>query len=399
MKEYVRMYVDRLSPYVFYWRPLYFMMAVFESVIGALSRGRPVTAFPAIDSGSGHMIYRLSYYFPESRVEYMGVDPKSVSRPDFLAPDIQVSSRLVQVTWLKVFFALISLSPVLVWDSRSLMARLVLWFPNAINCCNYTNDKEGWNYFRLMARLYGVRKHHYDFRTQTFKGKALAMGTGPSIDMMQDRACDQYDVIICNTIVKNLEFCRQLDPRFVVFADAVYHYGPSIYAHAFREALRVFLGEFPRCVVLIPELFSRHLAMLIPEYADRIYSIPFASDRTWSLDYREKYVVHRIDNILNQILAPLAATIAKDISFVGFDGRKSTDKGFWSHSAKNNFVDLLESQKDAHPSFFYKKNLGLYAVRQAQNTETIFQLLEAKGKTVRSLNESSNDAMNKRYVP
>lgn len=397
MKEHIRMYVDKLSPYVFYWRPLYFILAIVESVMSVFSRGRAVTAFPAVDAENGHMIYRLSYYFGEDRVQYMGIDAARAVRPAYLAPNIEVSPRLVRVSPLAVLWALLTLAPVVVWDARSLMAKLVLLFPSAVNCCIFTNDKEGWNYFRMIARLHGVRAHHYDFAGQKFKGQALAMGTGPSIDMMQDRPCGQYDVIICNTIVKNLDLCRHLQPRFVVFADAVYHYGPSIYAHAFREALRTFLTEFPGCVALIPELFSRLIAAQMPEHADRIYSIPFASDRTWSLDYSRKYVVHRIDNILNQILTPLAATIARDVSFVGFDGRKATDKGFWSHSAKNNFLDLLDSQKEAHPSFFYRKNLGMYAIRQAQNTETIFQMLEGSGFSIRSLNESSNEAMNKRY--
>lgn len=397
MKEYIRLYVDKLSPFVFNWRPLYFVLDLFDSLMRLVWAGRGVTMYPPLSTNDGHMLFRASFYFRNHPVHFLGIRPAE-ERPVYFGNDYALSPAVQGgASCLRLLGALLTLAPVIVWDARGLLAKLILLFPNAVNCCVHTNDKEGWNYFRVLARL-GVRApHHYDFRLERPRRKALVLGTGPSIDLLEDMPCSDYDVIICNTIVKNLELCRKIRPRFVVFADAVYHFGPSVYAAAFREALWKFLDEIPECSVLIPELFRGHFIGHAPRFADRIYSIPFAKDRSLSLDYAGKYCVHRIDNVLNQMLAPLAATVSDDISFIGFDGRKASDKGFWAHSAKNNFVDLLDYQKEAHPSFFYKKNLGIYAVRQANNTEWIFSLLEAGGKKVCSLNASSNEAMQKRY--
>jgi len=398
MNERLRLLIEKASPYLLYWRPLYILLSGFTFFRTLLSRGRPALLYPAIESSADyHAAFRASFYFPDNSIEILGRIPAQEDRPDYFGHDVKISSRINIISHADFFLRLLAGRPVLVWHKRNWLTRLVALMPNSTDACFQTKNNEGWNYFKHFNLLNAPRQQHFDFSSFRGKGKSLVVGTGPSADEAATMDCSTYDVIICNTIVKNLPFCDHLKPVFLVFADAVYHFGPSIYANAFRDALRIFLQAQPQCHVLIPESFYSRFIRDFEEFSSRIFSIAMADDRRINVDFRIHNKTHRIDNILNFLLAPLAATISNEIAFIGFDGRKATDKGFWSHSASNNFNELLPYQQLAHPSFFYHKDLELYAQRQAINTETIFRAIESAGKTVYSLNSSTNSAMNDRY--
>ena len=45
--------------------------------------------------------------------------------------------------------------------------------------------------------------------------------------------------MICNSIVKNHEFLKKSKPKYLCFADPIFHPGPSKYAEQFRKDVKV----------------------------------------------------------------------------------------------------------------------------------------------------------------
>lgn len=401
-KSKIKQIAEVLSPYLGGWAFVYFFKNLYENwfLKKIYAPHRSMVLYPPLKATDTHMLYRVSFYFRDDKIAWSANKAEkdlllSAPRPEYFGSQANVSEKLEFKGLLALWLDILTLRPVLLWDATG-YKKLLTFLPNVINVDIQKNNNEGWGYFIAYSLRYSVSPHLFDFN-KVSKKTSIVLGTGPSLDQVEGYKLEDLHVIICNTIVKNKELVAKAKPAFLVFADAVYHFGPSIYAQAFREALAEFLVEDKNCNILIPHVFYARFIQDFMAHRDRIYSIPPANHRFLVLDYCQENVVHRYENILNQMLIPLAATISDELLFVGFDGRGKNDKGFWAHSHKNNFIDLLPFQNHAHPSFFYKKDLINYAEYQAQMTETMFSTLEKNGKKVYCLNPSHNVAMQARY--
>ena len=113
---------------------------------------------------------------------------------------------------------------------------------------------------------------------------------------------------------------------------------------------------------------------------------------------KNKFEIKGLHNILNQLLLPLGSSLSNEIYLLGFDGRKQTDKHFWKSLGSVNYEDLKKFHQQAHPGFFKGINYEEYANTQSELAESIMKLGEKMGKKYYCLNESSNKALQKRYV-
>ena len=402
LSTFLKKFALRVGKNLQLWRYLLSFRKFYQqNILGIILRkNKEIILFPSVSLTDSHMLYRLSFYFPNDEVVWADQGNvgrlDSLKRPEYFDSQVELSSKLKKESYLSLIVKILSLKPTFIWDVSG-FKRLWLIFPNVINVDPKLNPFEGGQYFLIHSLRYQTPVNVFNF-SKMDKKKAIVLGSGPSIDLIDNIETDGYYVIICNTIVKNLELLARIKPSFLVFADPIYHYGPSVYATAFRRALISFLTNDQDCVVLIPHLFLSWMNDSYPEYAHRFYSIPPSMHFNFVLDYKKEYTEHRYVNVLNQMLIPLAATLSDEIYFLGFDGRSKNDKGFWAHSNKNNFVELLPFQNLSHPSFFYKKDLAQHAVEHAELTETLFLELERNGKKVVSLSSSNNSAMQSRYI-
>jgi hypothetical protein len=345
----------------------------------------------------------MAYYYGErldvfysAHADYSKMNLESACPSYFSAECAHSINRLKQVSRLKLIVGLILFRPTLIWKT-SPFTKILTILPWVCNVDLLKNPNEGWRFIEFYNKLHGSQTRPYEF-SNIKHNKVLVLGTGPSLDHAENIDVQDAAVIICNTMIKNKELMARVQPKFLVFADAIYHFGPSRYAAAFRDAFREFVGDHPACVVLLPEVFYGFFVdKLGSEFARNVYSIPEAGHRNIVVNLANDAVLHRFENILNKMLIPISCTLGKSVSFLGFDGRAKSDKGFWAHSSKNNFIELLPVQEQAHPSFFRKKSYTAYAEHQEQVTEMLLEAAEKAGVEVVCLAESNNSAMAKRY--
>jgi hypothetical protein len=116
---------------------------------------------------------------------------------------------------------------------------------------------------------------------------------------------------------------------------------------------------------------------------------------------KKNYRLPNQGNVLNLLAIPTALFISQDIEFLGFDGRKTSDKGFWRNVEILNFKELLEDLRHEFPQFFQhylpKGNENHYQGNLEKNLEKTLAKYEKKGVKFKSLNASSMSPMNKRF--
>lgn len=226
--------------------------------------------------------------------------------------------------------------------------------------------------------------------------KVYVFGTGPSIEIAFDFDFSDGYRIVCNTMIKNKELMNHIQPHFLVAADAIYHFGISKYASRFRKDLELFLNTH-RCIFIAPEHYYANFIFHHSNLETLTVPVPYTADEI-NLSMKDKFKVKSLHNVLNQLLLPLASSLCDNIYLLGFDGRKQTDKHFWKSTDSVNYEGLKKYHQAAHPGFFKGIDYEEYAVMQSEIAELIISLGEKVGKKYYSLNESTNKALQKRYI-
>ncbi|MBI2566707.1 MAG: hypothetical protein HYV63_06715 [Candidatus Schekmanbacteria bacterium] len=100
---------------------------------------------------------------------------------------------------------------------------------------------------------------------------------------------------------------------------------------------------------------------------------------------------------------PLAANFAREIYFLGYDGRASGDTGFWRSDNEYNYVEELERLRAAYPAFFSyylesssDKNSYVKKVH-GQALDNNMERAERNGYVLYSLASSHTNTFQKRY--
>jgi hypothetical protein len=378
------------------------LIRLLRRIVHRICKNKDFVLYPAINKKDDldHLLYKLSFMFPNRKIYYSGLEKSSALKPDYLG-DIKLSATIYNVCPIKVLFFILTFRIVLIWNCKTVLLKKLTWLPHVFNIDYKSNRVEGWRYFNaynLSVRDKMPPENLFNFENAPKKDKCYAFGTGESLDMAYNYDFSDGYKIACNTMIKNIELMNHIKPDFLVFADAIYHFGPSVYAFAFRKALYEFVSRFPSCFILIPELLYYHFLDNNPGLKKRVYLIPLCKHREVNNDLKKEYCCHQFDNILNLLILPLASTLADNIYFLGFDGKSKDSKRFWNYSTENNFVDLLPLQEFAHPGFFIGRDYESDTEKFVEKTEMIMQHGENMGKSYYSLNTSNNKSMQKRFI-
>ena len=183
--------------------------------------------------------------------------------------------------------------------------------------------------------------------------------------------------IICNSIVKDNELLDRIRPDILVFADPVFHFGPSKYAEEFRQHVRIALRRFPKCYCIVPEMFAAFLEGHLGEFSSRIIGMPLARGSS-NFAIPDRMHVKVTDNIMTLLMLPLAAALSRKVVIIGADGREKSEKYYWKHNSKVQFSDLMSTAFETHPSFLRDRVLGDYYVSHCGMVARILEKAESE---------------------
>jgi hypothetical protein len=233
---------------------------------------------------------------------------------------------------------------------------------------------------------------------------SYVFGTGASLERAGARNWSDGYRIVCNTIVRDAALWHHIKPHIIVAGDAIYHFGHTAFAHAFRRDLEARMYESDTLFVY-PAIFDPVVrAQLAPEIHARCIPMPLGGGKRVHSDLTETFELPAFGNVLLLLLLPLACTLSRTVCLWGFDGRAPTDKYFWTNSSQHTYGEHFNTLLEAHPAFFDhyvpKSDPNKY-VRTVHGDvlETGLQAAEAEGWEFRMLHESWTGALAKRLKP
>ncbi len=223
------------------------------------------------------------------------------------------------------------------------------------------NPVDGWQWTRLSQYVATeqpnpvVAQCRLQFYVNRLKrlnlDKCYIFGTGVSLAQAVDRDWSDGYRVVCNTIVRDAELWNHINPHFIVAADAIYHFGFTEFARAFRVDLAKRLAESETYFVY-PDEFHEIVSREMGEFSERLVPVPQGNHDRFVVDIVKDFELPGFGNILNVLLLPIGCTLHKNVYMWGFDGRAPDDKLFWSNSSKHSYPEFMASLLKAHPAFF-----------------------------------------------
>lgn len=265
--------------------------------------------------------------------------------------------------------------------------------------------QEGSFYIDVGFSLLGDRKsltHENQLKFQRFASKlgrfdrAYIMATGPSIAQYPHFDYSKALSIVCNSVINDEDLMEIVRPQILVFADPIFHFGPSQYAATFRAKLAE-SAQRHDYTICIPIKYYPLFTAAMPQLADRTIAMPFLKDREFNFDLRHEFELKTTANILTFLMVPLASSFADEIGILGCDGRPLTENTyFWGHNANTQFNDKMANIRVVHPGFF-NIDYNEYYLEHCKTLEAELSAGEAIGKKFVSLSFSHIPALNGRY--
>ncbi len=225
--------------------------------------------------------------------------------------------------------------------------------------------------------------------------KSYVFGLGPSLTRAWDYNFRDGFSIVCNSMVKNQELLQHINPTLLVFADPVFHFGPSKYAATFRNDVLETVERF-NCWVAVPHHSAPLLLYHYPQLKKYIIGIPNISPKINFPDL-DTFSLMPTGNILTAYMLPIASSFTKNIGIIGCDGRKESSKYFWKHESSAQYTGLMKTVFKTHPSFFRDRIYTDYYAQHCRLLERMLRYGEEQGKKYRSLTNSYIPALKMRH--
>lgn len=266
---------------------------------------------------------------------------------------------------------------VLLTDASS-GGRLNRFITSIFNVDAERNSMEGWEWCRLAQHLDGrslpprraesyrrLREHVARMQQRGLK-KVYLFGTGPSLEGAKSRSFEDGYRVVCNTIVRDRSLWEHLQPDLIAAGDAIYHFGHTAHAKAFRADLHARLRESQDSTAFVyPELYDSLVRHEFSDVEHLLIPVPESTSKEIAYSLLDRFGIARNQNVLTVLLLPLGATLAKEIGLWGFDGRGPNDKLFWANASRQSYPELMDGLRAEHPAFFAhnvpKGNEGKYA--------------------------------------
>lgn len=214
--------------------------------------------------------------------------------------------------------------------------------------------------------------------------RAYVLATGPSVANYKYFDYSKAISIVCNSVILDDELMEHVRPKILVFADPIFHFGPSQYAASFRQKLRRSVAEHD-FTICIPFKYYGLFVSAMPDLREKTIAFPFTKERDFNFDLRSDFILRTTANVLTFLMLPLATTFADEIGIMGCDGRPlSENTYFWGHNPNTQINDKMANIREVHPGFF---NID-YNDYYSEHCETLGQQLsagESAGRTFLSL--------------
>jgi hypothetical protein len=116
-----------------------------------------------------------------------------------------------------------------------------------------SGNYEAANYITVNHRLMGNKKAAIAENREKFEEvarglgrfeRAILLATGPSVKQYARFDFEGALGIVCNTVILDKALMEAVRPKFVVFTDPNFHFGPSQYAGSFRDSVRAAAERF-----------------------------------------------------------------------------------------------------------------------------------------------------------
>jgi DNA-binding ferritin-like protein (Dps family) len=375
-----------------------------------------ILLYPRIDSPSvfADLCNRLGWYLPAGsfdtcNVHILGKDTiASESTPPGAQKEFQTDQLSIQFhSSSKAFCIAKAVDSILVWDKSNRLDTVTLPHIDNVNIVDpgYYSTIEPGTWSRVTNSIRHSRKDYsrenYQSLEQSFQetNVSYVFGTGPSLDNVfeLDIPTDALS-IICNSIVRDDELLAHLQPDVLVFADPVFHFGPSRYADRFREDVVDTLRQYD-CTAIIPKKFHSLFVGNYPELSDRIVSLESTSISEFIFPTHERLEVKATSNIMTLFMLPIAASLTEEIRIVGADGRKDNESYFWEHSDTGQYDDeLMRTVAETHPAFFRDRVYEDYYDEHVKKLTELIEYSESQGIDIHSVTNSYIPALSERRV-
>jgi glycosyltransferase involved in cell wall biosynthesis len=208
--------------------------------------------------------------------------------------------------------------------------------------------------------------------------ESWVLATGPSVDKYKAHEFGDSLVIACNSTIMDDELMLKCNPKILVFADPIFHFGVSEYAGKFRAIVKKRL-DTTDITIVIPFKYYALLLSIFPEYEGRIIGVPFSKDIDFNVNVLKSFIVKTTSNILTLLLLPVASTFSKVVNLLGCDGRSfDEDDYFWGHGSTVQINDKMQNIQEVHPGFF-KIDYNEYYYEHCCVLESLLAFGENKG--------------------
>ncbi len=256
-----------------------------------------------------------------------------------------------------------------------------------------------WHFATMPSRSSGVAMERL-FSLGGAGTSSFVLATGPSARLVDPSAVNADVRISCNSVVRDLDLLRLLEPNVICFMDPVFHYGPSRYAAAFRRDLLRAVDETDALLVT-SELWAGLLLAHHPELADRLVILRMLKGKpAWHWPARDRMTVRMTGNVLTNAMLPIAFALTDRVEIAGCDGRRADERYFWNHNARTQYSDeLMISAFDAHPAFFRDRDYADYYEGHCQDLEEFLVAGESAGKRCIGVTPSHIPALRRRGAP
>jgi hypothetical protein len=340
----------------------------------------------------------------DDRVRVIVSDDPSKRYPDWAEPGISSLAQTVETgDPNRADLVLLASAAGLRWMRRMVQRKVMITDPNwysevevdtyaALSSLGVASDE--WD--KIDAQSLAV----FDRLSERYAGarRVAVFGTGPSMTSIDPASVGADLTIACNSAVSNPEWIEQARPGLIVFADPVFHFGPSRYAGAFRDDV-VRVARATDATLAIPHRFAPLLLRRFPELQERVIAV--RPRRGLGLDslVRGQLVVPQTSNVLTLMMLPFSVALGQEVVIAGCDGRKPDERYFWKHSAQAQYGDsLMSSAFDAHPSFFRDRDYVGYYRTHCDQLESMLSGAEVDGYRFVSVTPSAIPALNKRKL-
>ena len=229
---------------------------------------------------------------------------------------------------------------------------------------------------------------------------AFVLATGPSARLVDPGSVTAEVRISCNSVVRDLDLLRALQPNVICFVDPAFHYGPSRYAAAFRRDLLRAVKETDALLVTA-ELWAGLLLAHHPELVDRLLILRMLKGRSaWRWPTRDRMTVRMTGNVLTNAMLPIAFALTDRVEIAGCDGRRPGESYFWHHNRRTQYSDeLMTSAFEAHPAFFRDQDYADYYDHHCHQLEELLAAGEEAGKRAIGVTPSYIPALSRRGAP